>query len=107
MRNLYTSDEIVLCTYAAIYNVDNLGGYFAICQLTGRRVSSVKMKVRNIAELMDENQVPRFSSVSGLTGTTTGQPARQTNWDIVRPLTLLNKGTLLERCQGILHKYKD
>jgi hypothetical protein len=32
----YTPEETILCTYAALYDVHDFGGYAAIATLTGR-----------------------------------------------------------------------
>ena len=78
-RNYYTNDEIVLCTYAAIYNANDFGGINVICSLTGRSASSIPMKIRHIISTLDAKGIARFNSLQGLTGRTTGEDARDTN----------------------------
>src|SRR5689334_25348085 len=98
-RNYFTHDEIVLCTYAAIHDEGDFGGLSQIERLTNRSRASIQMKIQNIASMIDEAGIPRSSGVSPLTGLTTGESGRKTNWDIVEPLTRLPKQTLLERCR--------
>lgn len=104
MRNLFTKDEIVLCTYSAMYDADDFGGINEIYTLQHRSISSIKMKIMNIASMLDENSIRRFNynSVPPLTGLTTGQSGRRTNWDIVETLYSLPKEEFLKRCKTIL-----
>lgn len=101
-RNYYTNDEITLCTYAAIYDADDFGGREAICSLTGRPASSIPMKIRNIISTLDAKGIRRYNSMSGLTGRTTGDDARETNWEVIEPLARLSKQALLQRCFDII-----
>ena len=101
-RNYYTDDEIVVCTYAATYDADDFGGVDAVCSLTGRSAASIPMKIRNIASMLDSKAIPRHSKISGLTGKTRGDGGRNTNWDVVEPLTLLSRQAFLLRCKQIL-----
>jgi hypothetical protein len=101
-RNLFTKDELVLCTYAAIYDVADLGGCELISERTSRSSSSISMKIRNIAATLDTKGYMRQSTSSGLSGRTTGESARDTAWEIIQPLTLLSQDALLEKCQNIL-----
>lgn len=101
-KNYYTENEVVLCTYAARYDVSDFGGARAIDSLTGRGLSSINSKIRNIAATLDMKAISRFNSVSPLTGRTTGESARATNWNIIEPLTHLSKQSLMQRCSAIL-----
>jgi hypothetical protein len=101
-RNLYTDDEVVLCTYAALYDADDFGGCDTITTLTGRKANSIPAKIRNIVATLDKYGIPRRMSWSAFTGTTTGRPARNTNWGIIEPLTYLSRESLLDRCLTIL-----
>lgn len=105
MRNsLFTKDEIVLCTYSAMYDSNDFGGIDKIQLLEHRSISSIKMKIKNIASMLDENGVRRFNydSVSPLTGLPTGRTGRRTNWDIVTTLYLLSKENFLKKCNTIV-----
>ena len=101
-RNLYTEDEITLCTYAAIYDADDFGGLPAIERLTNRSAASVKMKIQNIAAMLDEAGIERHNSVSPLTGKPHGEGGRMTNWDQVETLYKLSREELLARCRAIV-----
>ena len=101
-RNYYTENEVVLCTYAALYDDNDFGGRSVICSLTERGLSSIDSKIRNIVATLDKKGVSRFNTVSPLTGRTTGEPARDTNWDIIEPLTKMSQQALLQRCSTIL-----
>lgn len=104
MRNLFTREEIVLCTYAAMYNANDFGGIDKIYLLQHRSISSIKMKIMNIASMLDENGIHRFNydSVPPLTGLTTGQTGRRTNWDIVESLYSLPKDDFKKKCTDII-----
>ena len=101
-RNYFTRDEIVLCTYAAIYDASDFGGISKIEDLTHRSLASIKMKIQNIAAMLDEAGAKRYSNVSPLTGLPQGQTGRMTNWEIVEPLYKLPKQALFQKCRSIL-----
>jgi hypothetical protein len=101
--NLFTVDEITLCAYAARYGLDELVGIEAIQLLAGRSADSIKMKVANIASMLDEQGVSRESRVGPLTGLPAGRRGRRTNWEWVAPLAELSKNDLRSRCAAILH----
>jgi hypothetical protein len=100
-KNYFTDDEIVLCTYAALYDAEDFGGVSRIEKLTNRSRSSIKMKIQNIAAF-HEAGIRRHSRVSPLTGLTTGRSGRTTNWKTVEPLAKLTKQSLFEKCCRIL-----
>jgi hypothetical protein len=100
-RKLFTENEIILCTYIARFG----RGYFnekRICRLEIRSESSVKMKVQNIASMLDEEDYPYSSEVSCLSGVTTGEQGRRTNWNIVKGLVESEQHELKEQCKSIL-----
>lgn len=101
-RNYFTREEIVLCTYAAMYDATDFGGISCIETLTSRSHASVKMKIQNIAAMLDEANVRRYNNVSPLSGLPTGESGRKTNWDIVLSIYKLPKEEFLQRCQGLL-----
>lgn len=102
MRKLYTKEEIILCTYAAIYDANDFGGINKIQSLEDRSIASIKMKIENIASMLDENGIQRFNTVSPLTGLPAGEIGRRTNWDIVSTLYNLKKTEFLEMCLAIV-----
>ncbi len=101
-RNLYTEDEIILCTYLARYGRDEFSE-IEIHEKYNRSLNSIKMKVQNIAAMLDEEEITRYSDVRGLSGVTTGESGRRTNWEWVRRLIPLSKKELFLRCESILH----
>lgn len=101
-RKLYTENEIILCTYSAIYDADDFGGIFEIGKLTNRSTDSIKMKIQNIAAMLDEAGIQRFNRVPKLTGLSTGQSGRKTNWDIVKNIHKLPKGEFLRKCKSLV-----
>jgi hypothetical protein len=101
-RNYFTTAEIVLCTYAAMYDARDFGGLSKIEELTHRSRASIQMKIQNIAAMVDDAGVLRSSDVSPLTGLPTGQTGRRTNWDIVEPISRLTRQAFLECCRQIL-----
>ncbi|MDM9630216.1 hypothetical protein [Robiginitalea aurantiaca] len=101
-RNLYTKDEITLCTYIARLGRNEFDEH-DIHKLKKRSVASIKMKIQNIASMLDEEGYPTDNNVSKLTGKPPGEKGRRTNWDIVRNLTVLNKQEFLSLCQRIIN----
>lgn len=100
--DLYTLDEVMLCTYAAMYNADDFGGLSAIHSITKRSVASIQMKISNIVAMLDEESIPRNRNLSALSGVPNGQSGRRTNWPWVEPLTRLPRQELLRRCRNVL-----
>src|SRR5438067_2522837 len=101
-RNYFTPDELTLCTYSAMYEAADFGGASKIASLTKRSPASIRMKIQNIAAMLDQAGVRRESVVSPLTGLPRGQVGRTTNWEMVEPLTKMDRNALLDRCQRIL-----
>ena len=97
-------DEVTLCTYAALYNANDFGGVEKIARLTGRSLGSIRMKIQNMAAMFDDKNVKRSSSVSPLTGTPPGQPARETHWLEIQGLLALSREDLKAKCLKILDK---
>lgn len=65
-------------------------------------MSSIKMKVQNIAAMLYENGYETDSNISKLTGKPSGKKGRMTNWDIVNKLSEMNKNELLKVCEKII-----
>jgi len=102
-RNLYTKDEIILCTYIARYGSDDEFSENEIHKKYNRSLTSIKMKVQNIVAMLDEEEIARYSNIKGLSGVTTGENGRRTNWEWVEQLISLSKEELLLKCKSILH----
>jgi len=100
-RNLFTKDEIILCTYLARFGKQEFDEN-DINKLKNRSISSIKMKVQNIASMLDEEGFKTNDNVPKLTGKATGLKGRRTNWDIVSNLTDLNKQNFMSLCQRLI-----
>ncbi|WP_282148512.1 hypothetical protein [Algibacter lectus] len=100
-RNLYTKEEIILCTYIARFGRSEFNES-DIHKLKERSVSSIKMKVQNIASMLVEHGFEINPEVSKLTGKPNGEKGRTTNWDIVKTLTTFNKVDLYNQCEKII-----
>ncbi len=101
-KNYFTEDEIVLCTYAALYDEGEFGGVQGVHQLTRRSPSSISMKIRNIVAKLDEEGIARNHRLTPLTGTARGNGGRPTNWEVVGPLTRKPQRDLQAQCQSIV-----
>ncbi|MBF4318667.1 hypothetical protein [Vibrio anguillarum] len=96
-RNYYTLPEIVFCTYIARFGRSQFDEN-DIKEFSGRSLSSIKMKVQNIVSMIDESGYQTSNQVSLLTGKTTGEKGRKTNWDDVHPLLNLGQSELFNKC---------
>ncbi len=101
-RNLYTENEIILCTYLALYDTNDFSET-DIYKIFNRSESSIKMKIQNIAAMLDEEEIKRYSKIKGLSGVTTGEKGRRTNWNWVEKLIKLSKNELFLKCEAILN----
>lgn len=102
----FTEDEYVLCTYAAFYGDEELGG-FAAMNLNGHHLrsiehNSIEDKIRNIVADLDGQGIRRSPKWTPFAGTTTGGGPRYTGWKIVEPQTRLSRQALLDKCLSIL-----
>ena len=100
-RNLFTEDEIVLCTYIARFGRDKYDE-LAIHNRCSRSLDSIKMKVRNIAVMLDEEGYPFSSNVAPLSGRPHGETGRRTNWNVVSRLVQLSEAAHYAKCVRIL-----
>ena len=100
-KNFYTKDEIILCTYIARFGRAKFSED-DIHHLKERSVSSIKMKIQNIAAMLHENGYETDSNISKLTGKPSGEKGRMTNWDIVKTLVETKENELLELCEKII-----
>ncbi|CAI2296009.1 TPA: hypothetical protein ACN310_004500 [Vibrio parahaemolyticus] len=99
-RNYYTLPEIVFCTYIARFGRSQFNET-DIKDFSGRSLSSIKMKVQNIASMIDEAGYKASNQVRLLTGKTTGEKGRKTNWDDVHSLLNLSQTDLLNKCSEL------
>lgn len=101
-RNLYTHDEIVLCTYITRFGKNDFDEN-DIHKLKNRSVASIKMKIQNIASMLDEEGFPTDSTIPKLTGKPTGEKGRRTNWEVVSKYAELNRKDFLENCRCLIN----
>ncbi|NOY48479.1 MAG: hypothetical protein GXO84_09880 [Chlorobi bacterium] len=101
VRKLYTNEEIILCTYIARFGRGRFNEK-KITRLHNRSEDSIKMKVQNIASMLAEEGFEYSNDVSKLTGVTTGENGRRTNWEQVSKLAVLSKEELKESCKEVL-----
>ena len=101
MRNLYTENEVVLCAYIARFGREDFTEN-DVAIFGNRSLSSVKMKVQNIAAMLYEAGFETSDQVSKLTGLPAGQTGRKTNWDIVKKYVNLQKADHRKKCIDIL-----
>ena len=99
-KNYYTLPEITFCTFIARFGRSHFDES-DIHNLSGRSLSSIKMKVQNIASMLHEAGYPTSNSVSRLTGKPAGEGGRKTNWDDVISLNVFDKTELLNKCKSI------
>ena len=101
-KNLFTKEEIILCTYLARFGRQKFKEDY-IQKLESRSIASIKMKVQNIASMLDEEGFETSEEVSKLTGKPHGQKGRRTNWDIVKNFTDLNKQDFYSLCLKLIY----
>lgn len=98
---MYTENEIIVCTYIARFGRDDFSEN-DIVEIKKRSLSSIKMKVQNIASMLHEAGVKTSGEISKLTGLPTGQRGRKTNWDIVKQYIKMPKDEHRKRCLDII-----
>jgi predicted HNH restriction endonuclease len=103
-RKAFTHDELVLCVYAALYDINDFGGLDQIHRLQSRSVASIRMKIQNIVAMCDEAGVPRHNSENPLTGLPHGQAGRRTNWDMVSHYSGVSREQHLHECKLIIQE---
>ena len=100
-KNYFSKEEIILCTYSALYNAEDFGGIERIEKIKKRSISSIKMKIQNIVAMLDEEGIKRYNNMNSLSGLPEGQKGRRTNWEIVKILVQISEIELLGICQKI------
>jgi hypothetical protein len=102
-RNLFTEEEVTLCTYLARFGRDAFNEE-DISHLKSRSIPSIKMKVQNIAAMLNEEGFNVNENISLLSGKPSGERGRRTNWNIVKTLLDYSNQELLVKCKGILQR---
>jgi len=101
MRNPYTENEVVLCAYIALFDTALLNTK-KITSIAGRSEASIKLKVQNIAAMLDHKSIKRNQNITALTGLVRGETGRDTDWEVVEPLIQMGKEAHWKKCKGIL-----
>jgi predicted HNH restriction endonuclease len=101
-RKAFTHDELVLCTYAALYDINDFGGLDQIHRLQSRSVASIRMKIQNLVAMCDEAGVTRQNSENPLTGLLHEQVGRRTNWDLLSHYAEVSREPHLQECLQIV-----
>ena len=101
-RNRFTEDEVVLCAYIARFGRDKYDE-LAIHNWCSRSLDSIKIKVRNIAAMLDEEGYPSSSRVAPLSGRPHGEIGRRTNWNVVGSLVQLSETAHYAKCIRIFN----
>lgn len=101
-RNVFTHDELVLCIYAALYDISDFGSLDQIHGLQSRSLASIRMKIQNLVAMCDEAGVARQNSEHPLTGLPHGQAGRRTNWAMVSHYSGVSREDHLLECLRII-----
>jgi predicted HNH restriction endonuclease len=101
-RTAFTQDELVLCVYAALYDLNDFGGLNLIHSLRSRSLASIRMKIQNLVAMCDEAGISRQNSENPLTGLPQGQTGRRTNWDVVSHYSAVSRADHLQQCLRII-----
>ena len=101
----YTEAEITLCTYIARFGRRFIDEQQIRTLFGSRSVSSIRMKVSNIAHMLNEERFAYSPEVSPLSGKPPGEQGRRTNWEMVRTLVELTEPELKMRVTKILSRH--
>lgn len=75
----FTPAETIRCTFIARFGRDD----FDECQISNRSLSSLRMKVQNVAAMLEHRGYRISDQVSPLSGTSAGLPPRFVDWEII------------------------
>jgi hypothetical protein len=103
-RKPFTRNEIVLCIYAARYDIADIGGIGTIHALESRSRSSISMKIQNIVSMCDDAGISRNPMQRRLTGRPVGESGRRTNWAELSEYAGVDRHSHLHECQAIIAK---
>lgn len=101
VKNLYSENEIILCTYIARFGRNDFSEK-DIVKIKNRSLDSIRMKVQNIAAMLNEAGVETSDQISKLTGLPAGQTGRKTNWSQVKQCLNLSHEEHKSKCINIL-----
>ena len=99
MGRRYTCTETILCTYVARFGRDQFDEQ-KISEIHGRSISSVRMKVRNIAALLKHKGHEAWDGVAPLTGTGAGLSPRLTDWSVIREYADMEQAEFRDRIRS-------
>jgi len=102
VKNYYSNEEIILCTYIARFG-RALFNEKSISRLHNRSEDSIKMKVQNIASMLNEEGYKFSNDVTKLSGKPAGESGRRTDWDVVSKLAVLSKEEIKIKCREVLN----
>jgi len=97
MRLPFTENELILCTYIALYGKGLLIEK-KIAKYGHRPEDAVKRKIKNIAAILHEKGIPRCHNITPSTGSVN----RKTDWPIIKDVLFIEKTHLLHKCKEIL-----
>lgn len=100
----FTRDELVICIYAARYDIADIGGINAIHSLYSRSRSSIRMKIQNIVAMCDDEGISRSDQQHALTGLPKGENSRRTNWELLSQYVNVSREQHLQECESIFDK---
>ena len=97
----YTEPEVTLCAYIARFGRDAFDEH-DIHRWCPRSLRSIRTKIQSIAAKLREEGFDCHPGIAPLSGGTTGEEGRRTNWDIVSKLVGLSRSQHRTRCLEIL-----
>jgi predicted HNH restriction endonuclease len=110
----FSDQEITILTFVAKFGIHEFPDISSLKKLYkhlsdsfGRSAGSVRMKILNIASMMDDRGVARETEFAGLTGVSEGKKPRTTDWDRVENILRIPKQELLQECILILSESSD
>jgi hypothetical protein len=65
-RNSFTEDEVVLCAFAALHDENEFGGIGGVHRQTNHCTSSIRIKIRNNAAVLEQDGLPQNQRITRL-----------------------------------------
>ena len=81
----FERSEVAVCAHIALHGSEGLEGIDHVAKVFGRSNKSIVAKVCNITAMLKAHGKKYCNDFQPLSGHPTGQPARDTDWDIVAP----------------------